>query len=148
MAASQERRKVMNKIQRKRLLNVAKALRESKKPKAFTMDGFIHSPWDVVRGFDCGTPACALGHYASRRDLQKVLYIGKAQARPEVLMRLSGSSEICTINTDKILEHFGITYDESEELFGAVGCGHAKTAIQAAKYIERFVKRKMKEGKQ
>lgn len=50
-------------MNKERLLNVAKALRESTTPPdLFTMRF-------VMR--ECGTPACALGHYAARGDSAK-----------------------------------------------------------------------------
>jgi hypothetical protein len=51
--------------QNARLLNVAKALRDAAEAKKF----FCMRDIAIVRD-DCGTPACALGHYAARRDLQ------------------------------------------------------------------------------
>jgi hypothetical protein len=68
----------------------------------------------------CGTPACALGHY-----------IEHARRAPTFLF-------------DRVKE-FGLSREELYELFGAVGCGGAKTAKQAAKYIRKFIARKRKE---
>ena len=61
------------KIYRQRLLNVVRALRESPKPKAFSMDWYGYGPNEA---FPCGTPQCALGHYAAREDLQDFLRLG------------------------------------------------------------------------
>lgn len=44
---------------KERLMLVVRALREDPDPENFTM-------WKFSK---CRTPACALGHYASRRDL-------------------------------------------------------------------------------
>ncbi len=109
----------MNQIQKKRLLNVAKALREAPEPSKFTM----------VRYFNyCGTPACALGHYVFRTDLQKTF------AKNDFIR-----GGLSSYTDDSVLTHFGISNRESEDLFGDDGCDMADTAIEAAKYIENFV---------
>jgi hypothetical protein len=40
-------------------------------------------------------------------------------------------------------EHFGISTGEAMEMFDVSGCGGARTALQAARYIERFVAEKL-----
>jgi hypothetical protein len=133
----------MNKRQAKRLLNVAKALRESEVPEAFNMSYFLRNPTDNEHNW-CGTPSCALGHYAARTDLQKKFKVGVTKGmdgRSWAQMILAngstyyGESSVC-------VEHFGITYDEYDDLFDINGCGGAKTPIDAARYIEQFVKEK------
>lgn len=144
----------MNQTHKKRLLNVAKALREAPEPKYFKMSTFANgsSDWtgegEPPENF-CGTPACALGHYAARRDLQREfkIWTDKRYGYAGILARSDGSSEF-----EAAAEHFGLTYDpydgdgEVYELFAPSGCGGAKTPKQAARYIERFVARKEKEG--
>lgn len=117
----------MNKL---RLLNVAKALRESKYPTRFSMRRF---------GDDCGTPACALGHYAVRRDLQGIFTLNKTG----YLRRIKGREDgVSGVTDSTILRHFGITHKQAFELFrGDSGCGGALTTTQAADYIEKFVER-------
>jgi len=117
-------------MNKKRLLLVAKALRQSKRPKEFTMRVF---------GRNCGTPCCALGHYAVRHDLQSVFSLNKFG----YLRRVKGREDgVSGINDHAILKHFGITDEQSQELFrGERGCGGALTAIAAAEYIEAFVER-------
>lgn len=121
----------MKAIYKKRLLNVARALRESPAPKRFTMGQY---------GFDepntCGTPACALGHYAFRTDLQKTFNLYSSW------VRFKKSSELVDHYSPEVSKHFDLTADETEELFGGEGCGNARTVEQAATYIEGFVKRK------
>lgn len=109
-----------------RLLKVARALRESKRPKWFNMGQY---------GYDCGSPACALGHYASRRDLQRAFKLMGNNIKAD------GVREFVAYYEPAVYEHFGITAEESSELFCAHGCGEATTAKQAARYIENFVKR-------
>lgn len=115
-------------IHAQRLLNVALALREVPDVKSFTMRRYMN---------ECGTPACAIGHYAGRLDLQDLLcirdgnfsYVDPKLGEPDY-------------DDPVVLDHFGIDEEEAEELFGGYGCGQARAPIEAAEYIEGFVKRK------
>jgi hypothetical protein len=117
-------------MNKERLLKVARALRESREPKKFTMEKYGHS---------CGTPACALGHYASRRDLQHTFVLKTDEYGGCSVYNksdhhagyLSGEAE----------EHFGLDELQIHLLFGPGGCGGAKTTKQAARFIEKFVAR-------
>jgi hypothetical protein len=116
-------------MNKERLLNVAKALRESPEPKAFTM----------VRVHTCGTPACALGHYAARRDLQQVFQLSPTAEFGELTIGVWGATRSTNAWLDFVAHHFGITKDQAYRLFGGFGCDNAQTPIRAASYIERFV---------
>lgn len=119
-------------IHRTRLLNVAKALRESPKPEKFDMSDVIHS---------CGTPACAFGHYAWRTDLQQ-------EFAPKLIgdmwwdVVFTSNGEHCKYYGPEVREHFGLNHEELDELFEETGCGGAKTSVEAAEYIEAFIARK------
>ena len=117
----------MNHTQAQRLLNVATALRESVTPEDFTM---------LRYGNPCGTPACALGHYASRRDLQKTFRL-EIKRRSDVVLDEDGHA--LWYDHSSIQDHFGIDQAEAEYLFSGGGCGGAETTDQAATYIERFL---------
>jgi len=78
----------------------------------------------------CGTPACALGHYAARGDLQDAFRLDNRG----FLVHLGDETPY-----EMELRHFAIDGDQEDELFSAMGCGDAKTTIEAAEYIERFV---------
>lgn len=118
-------------MNKERLLNVAKALRESPHPERFDMGAYAHS---------CGTPACAFGHYAARRDLQQFLAIDSdSNADCDSSVKYVYDDGLADYDDDEILEHFGISFDEAWDLFSSTGCGRAKTVTQAAEYIERFV---------
>jgi len=126
-----------------RLLNVARALREAPVPEAFTMRYF---------GYSCGTPtpACAVGHYAARADLQDVfqlvpletdLIAARLAARLAVRDE-SGEWHLIGGGGQALrdaISHFGIDYGEWDTLFDQQGCGNAQTPEAAAEYIERFV---------
>lgn len=118
-------------MNKERLLNVARALRESPNPTEFTM---------AVYGHNCNTPACALGHYAKRHDLQDAFDLDKYGW----LTLRDGSP--CNYYSAPVLAHFGLTPSESSRLFAGgddddgihAGCGGAKTPIEAAEFIEAF----------
>jgi hypothetical protein len=123
-----------------RLLNVARALREAPDNGNFTMEFYCWSG----KEFDCGTPACAIGHYAARQDLQKLFFIANGQ----MMVHYPNGDWPIMVDSDKSivpLQHFGITYEEWDELFDVDGCGNAATAIEAAEYIEQFVAKKFGE---
>lgn len=139
-------------MNKERLLNVAKALREAIHPEQFDMERHVHP---------CGTPACAFGHYAAREDLQDEFSINTTndptRCRSEgVHWRATGEGLFNGYADRRVLRHFGITDRQAEELFGAAsdfeedsdddfGGTHArlarttKTPAEAADYIERFV---------
>lgn len=120
-------------MNKERLLNVAKALRESPNPAEFTM---------LLEVSGCNTPACAWGHYFFRTDLQSEFEpIVEDDGEISSYARHKPSGLMCTHMSRSTLNHFDIDEDEAEELFGGIGCGDAQTAIQAAEYIERFVER-------
>ena len=111
-------------MKKKRLLNVARALRESKEPDEFTM---------AYYGLGCGTPACALGHYAVRSDLQDEFALDK---EGDLIDR---DGDPVAYADPSVRMHFGITAEQAGDLFSACGCGFAETALEAAEYIERWI---------
>lgn len=155
----------MKKIHRKRLMNVAKSLFEADEVASFTMEAFFrfkdadgrlvdpsaysNEDSEIPRG-TCGTPACALGHFAARTDLQRFLK-PPPMFNPEYDLFNSGvpvyatDGEPISIDDNDLEDYFGINWIEVERLFGADGCGGAKTPVAAAKFIERFVAKKIRE---
>lgn len=137
----------MNAVQKQRLLDVARACREAPKPNDFTMERF---------GNQCGTPACALGHYAMRTDLQdRFTLVKPAEDYMWPMLEFDGQVQWC--DGEDICEWFGITQDEAIELFASTGCtgyvpgededddderpDFVTDPIKAAEYIEDFVRR-------
>jgi hypothetical protein len=114
-------------MNKERLLNVAKALREAPEPEKFTMTHMVH---------DCGTPACAMGHYAARGDLQDVFVIDRGMRQKFAYVTLSNGGHNVW---PSMMKHFDISRVECDELFEVDGCDRAETAIAAAEFIERFV---------
>lgn len=55
-------RKISWKVQEKRLLTVAKWLREKVTPERFVYDRWIGFDWEGRSDLSCGTVACVLGH--------------------------------------------------------------------------------------
>lgn len=122
-------------MNKERLLNVAKALRESPNPEQFSMKRHVNT---------CGTPACAFGHYAARADLQSEFSINTAEDpmrfECDGVYRLANGEAIPTgYDMREVREHFGLTPVQIDDLFCSSGCDGAKTPIEAAEYIERFV---------
>lgn len=128
----------------KRLENVARALDDAEQVP-FLKRMFNMGLWSWGRGKEepctgnyastqnCGTPACAMGHYASRDDLQRTFYL---DSHGDVVLTRSGVDSSVT----DFIKHFSLNGRTFEELFGGQGCGNAKTPGQAAKYIRRFIK--------
>jgi hypothetical protein len=97
---------------------------------------------------ECGSPACALGHYAAQYPKRFVLnpnWVSPVGGRPYPVIQLRGSDARLGPQSTGILEEFSITSSESEELFSGSGCGDATTAKEAAAYIRKFVARKDRE---
>ena len=125
-------------VYKQRVLNIARALRESPVPQDFTMSIEFH-PY--------GTPACAWGHYVHRSDLQDTFKMtvpvcGYAQlvADPD--------RDCIVFYSPEVLHHFGISREEASVLFERYdGCGGATTPIEAAEYIEAFAAKKWPEPK-
>jgi hypothetical protein len=120
----------MNRTRLGRLITVL----EDADPKVFSMAQFTHA---------CGTPSCVLGHYASRRDIQRTFRLGDHDPIP---CDRCGGPEILTNNGKPIgfddpavLDHFGITIDEAYELFDSDGCGRAQTPKQAIRFLRKFI---------
>lgn len=123
---------------KQRLLNVARSLRESAAPRKFTMMGYGH----------CGTPQCALGHYAYRRDLQDVFSLGRAEQGEDDPALVGGRYVIqngVSCSSQAIREHFHLSQPQASELFSGSGCKRASTPIEAALYIEAFAERRWPE---
>lgn len=129
-----------------RLLNVAKALRESPNPDKFDMGSYVHP---------CGTPSCAFGHYALRSDLQSEFTAHAAPNFWQGVDIVGGKLDISYAD-ERVLDHFEITENQADQLFGDPGLAkdrvmaeeipesaflslNARTANEAADWIERFV---------
>lgn len=86
---------------------------------------------------ECGTPACALGHWATAN--RRWVWLG---LKYDLFPRLRNNSHGST--TEDAMEEFHLTEDEADELFEVDGCGNAQTAKEAARYIRAFVKRRQR----
>ena len=119
-----------------RMNNVVRAIKEAPKQSS-PSTGFNMSTYGYFTEDKCGSPACALGHYAFRRDLQKTFLLDKSA---NVLLRNGlglGSWD------DSIAPHFGITVAEAIKLFDVDGCDNAETNREhAIRYIASFIKQK------
>lgn len=114
--------------QLKRLRNAVLVLRGDSDPENFTMRKYMNYP--------CGAPACVLGHYASRHDIQHTFHLDQSGSL------CAGGRKVCH-NDPEVRTHFGLTSDEAIRLFGIHGCGNAQNPAEAADYIEGFIKGKV-----
>lgn len=123
-----------------RLLLAAQATLESKVPASFRMNAYAH---------DCKTPACVLGNYAIRDDLQDVFELHEYtrwDGRKLVGLVPKGNPGFIesghnTMDCDgtMVQEHFAIGDGVASNIFGVCGCDDADTPQEAAAYIEKFV---------
>jgi hypothetical protein len=95
---------------------------------AFDMGNFVN--------LGCGTPACVLGTYGNRRDLQDTFELDD-----ETGFSLIGGPSLWHDDPD-VLRHFGVTREEAERLFGGSGCNNADNENMAIKFIDDFVAKK------
>lgn len=127
-----------------RMNNLVTALQEaSKQPllcALFDMGKWGH---DVTKkiAHPCGTPACSMGHYAAREDLQNRF---RLNSRGTICLR--NNREVENI-TAEICNHFDIDNYQAEELFGSIGCGDASSLRDATKYVKKFIKREKKNAR-
>ncbi len=118
----------MNKLHIKRLkklisiLEAADDIHDKRKEPSYDQYSYMHS---------CGTPACALGHYVASN--KRWVLINR------IPFLKNGNKDLRQDTKDE----FGITSDESDQLFGPTGCGRARTAKQAAWYIRQFLDEKL-----
>lgn len=115
-------------------LDAAQARQDSLPPnKRFTMATWGH---EAIGMNECGTPACALGHYAVTKE---------AQSRG---WNLSIYGHLETPDRNDVMKsarkEFGINDREIVRLFSGNGCGGAQTPREAANYIREFVFDKMR----
>ena len=99
---------------------------EGVKPSQFDMTMYVH--W-------CGTPACVLGHFAARSDLQKKFTLSDG-GWSAVHVRKTGES--IDYFDDEVLTYFGITRAQSERLFGADE-NEGATPATMRKRIRKFI---------
>lgn len=105
------------------ILDVADAVHRANKEPTYDQQQIKHN---------CGTPGCAIGHWI-RHSRGRIIFYSNGLLTHEEVFGAEGISAVGSIE-------FRITRDQSVELFAGDGCGNAKTAKQAAKYIRRFVK--------
>ena len=138
----------MNSLNILRLRKVVTALRDAAKirklARRFDMDQYGYA---AESGNTCGTPSCALGHFAARRDLQSLL---RLDINGDLWFTRKTKGELApraaSFSSDRITKYFGFEdWEESELLFSSTGCGNATTPGMAALFIERFCNRKEKE---
>lgn len=93
---------------------------------------------------ECGTPACALGHYSAAHPEYR--YIAYHTGNPAYVrdIRVNGLPTFLTLDFVpngflNLLNHFNISYDEFICIFGCSGCNNAQTGKEAAEFIRNFI---------
>lgn len=84
-------------------------------------------------GHPCGTPACLMGGYAARQDVQDEFVLSETGG---ILKRKYGYH--CMLSD--FAAHFGIRAIDAETLFNLFGCGGAKTIPAAVAYVRDFMR--------
>lgn len=108
-------------------------------PRDFTMEVYAQ----------CGSPACVIGNYAARQDLQSEF---RLDAHGRVL---DVANELANYWGYKVREHFGISDQDTQDLFAAPddsdedeegnvihkpgGCGDATTPEEAVHYLTMWM---------
>lgn len=88
-----------------------------------------YAQWIFVHA--CGTPACALGHWAVANPDRWTIVQGSPQNRNNRITFYQA-----------VDDEFGLTENDYDDLFAVDGCGGARTSKQAANYIRAFVARR------
>lgn len=114
-----------------KILDTADALHKERGERTYSQDVFVHH---------CGTPACALGHYAANNKRRGWGFKAADYSFGTGHVTYNGHSQSCA--DPRVLDEFDLSFTEAIELFSGDGCNGARTGKQAAKYIQRFVKRK------
>lgn len=116
-------------INKPRLEKLIVAL-EGVKPRDFDMGRYVHS---------CGSPACVLGYFASRGDLQRKFVITRDNY-DGVNICLRGTKEPVD-HWDRVTHgYFGISEEQAEYLFGAES-NEGATPAQMRRKIRKFIDR-------
>lgn len=134
-------------MNKEHMLTLLKANREMKHPERFTMGTYVHNretPYEI-NGEEsnppqewCGTPACVLGNFGAREDLQRLLCIrDESLAFVERVER--DLLNIVSYCDERIASYFDLTTNECYEMFGLDGCNEAKALDAALAYVEDFI---------
>ena len=103
---------------------------EGVKPKQFDMTVYAHA---------CGTPACVLGHFAARKDLQSKFKFNDKCDRFSAAILSKKTGQAVYHEDDEVLEYFGINDAQSEYLFGCEGKNEHATPAQMRQRIRKFI---------
>lgn len=95
----------------------------------------------------CGTPACALGHWAAANSDRWVFLSVRLSTTLPVLREFSWNFSSAMVAWDVgAYPEFGISRAEANMLFGTGGCGEARSGRDAARYIRGFAAAKRATG--
>ena len=95
------------------------------------MNNYVHA---------CGTPACVLGYFASRVDLQRKFVLAKnAQGYMTCQLRVQDHDYPVDYEDTQVLGYFGINREQAEYLFGGGYPNDGKTPAQMRRKIRKFI---------
>lgn len=98
---------------------------------------------------DCGTPACAFGHWAINNPskyMLKAKWNFDRSARGDVDLYLASNCQTFSFEAEARRD-FKLSMEEADELFGSDGCNKARNGKAAAAYIRAFVRRRRREAR-
>jgi len=119
------------------------ANRESTAP--FSMHNWTWGLFAEQEHVSCNTPACLMGNYAARTDLQDTFFIsarGNLELRSRPHRALTDYWDV----SFALRQHFDLTDEEVNDLFNGNGCdGAQEDRAKAIAYVEAFIARKLSE---
>lgn len=93
----------------------------------------------------CGTPACALGHWAAAHP-ERWAFVNDVPWLIDVQPYQNSFHKIELRGHNAAAIEFGLKPWQSRLLFGEFGCGNARSSQEAAAYIREFVRRQLNGG--
>lgn len=113
------------------ILDRADALHRKQHEPTYNQSRFFHS---------CGTPACAMGHWATHNPRRWGVDTEQYRDSYEHLPRFRSGGSVITGG----MADFALWCGEYDDIFGDQGCDNARTGKQAAKFIRQFVAQRSK----
>jgi hypothetical protein len=131
-------------MNKEHMLILVRANQEMEHPERFTMETYVHNDWQCTRSDLpmewCGTPACLLGNFAARTDLQPLMcVVDDSLAWVEPIPDDALTNGWLRYCDERICKFFDITEDEAAALFSVDGCDKATTRDAALAYVEDFM---------
>lgn len=121
---------------RQRLLNAAQSVLDYDHSEDRIVPGEIYMGSYIK---PCGAPACVLGHYCAREDLQDDFSV---RYRGIISRNANPNDNSLGFDSIEVRRHFDLRFDESHAIFGEYGCRNARHPEQVSEFIRDFVANK------